>query len=335
MKTSRPSPDTRVHLRANARLWEIHEQISVGHCPTARQLAERLERSERTIKRDLAAMRVDYHAPLIYDSARRGWRYREPGWTPPPYNFNEGELLAFFTAAEILRATGHTPEAILLRAALAKLSAYLPAEVSANLATLGDALTFHSAPHVSVEPQVLQTLARAAAERRTVAFDYHSQHRNADTAREADVLILHHFAGDWYAVSQDHLSGSVRDFHAGRISRLRLTDKYFDPPETWDRDEYLRRGFQMMRGGRLTTVSLVFDAYQSRWMKERGSFHPDERREELPDGSLRLSFPVGRNGLEAVARFCLAYAGHCVAERPTALRALIRERLTQALKDHE
>lgn len=328
-----PAP-ARVHTRAVARLKQIHDEISAGRCPNSRTLARLLERSERTIKRDLCVMRDELNAPLIYDRARRGWRYREPGWSFPAQKFNEGELLAFFTAAEVLRATGHAPEAVLLRAALAKLAAFLPAEVSVSLATLGEALTFQALPHVTVEPATLQTLARAAAERRTVSFDYHSQHRNEDTRREADVLLLHNFAGDWYAIAYDHLRGEVRDFHAGRIRRLALTETYFDPPIGWDADVYLRRGFYMMRGGRSTTVEIVFDSYQARWMRERQTFHPNERREDLPDGSMRLTFPVGRNGLDAVARFCLAYAGHARAERPAALRRLIRERLTCALKDH-
>ncbi|HEX8072051.1 MAG TPA: WYL domain-containing protein [Pyrinomonadaceae bacterium] len=299
-----------------SRLQQIHREISAGRCPTARALAALLERSERTIKRDLRFMRDQLGAPLHYDRARRGWRYGEPGWALPPQRFDEGELLAFFTAEKILCATGHAPEAVLLRVALAKLASFLPAEVSVNLATLGEALTFQPLPHVSVEPAVLQTLARAAAERRTVSFDYHSQHRNRGTHREADVLLLHNFAGDWYAIAYDHLRCEVRDFHAGRIKRLALTENYFDPPAGWSADEYLRRGFYMMRGGRTTTVHVVFDPYQARWMRERNTLHPDERREDLPDGSLRLTFPVGRNGLDAVARFCLAYAGHCRAERP-------------------
>ena len=45
-------------------------------------------------------------------------------------------------------------------------------------------------------------------------------------------------------------------------------------------DAHLRRGFSMMRGGRMTTVSLVFDAYQARWMRERQTFHVDEHRED-------------------------------------------------------
>ena len=325
----------RTHIRALARVMQIHDEIRTGRCPNARTLAARLERSERTIKRDMRVLREDFRAPLFYDHAKRGWRYREPGWTFPLQPFKEGEMLAFFTAAEILRATGHAPEAMLFRAALAKLADFLPPEVSVNLATLGEALTYESLPHVVVDPRTLDTLARAAATRRRVSFDYYSQHRAEQTHRAADVLLLRNFGGDWYAIAYDHLRRDVRDFHVGRISHLTLTGEYFDPPDGWNANEYLRRGFQMTRGGRLTTVEIIFDAYQARWMRERETFHPEERREDLPDGSMRLTFPVGRNGLEAVARFCTAYAGHCRAVRPRALRQLIRERLLRALQDHE
>ncbi len=324
----------RVHTRAFARLKLIHDEISAGRHPNVPALARKLEVSARTVKREMRALRDDFGAPLVYDRARGGFRYREPGWQLPPYSFDEGELLAFFTAEHALRATGHAPEAILLRAALGKLAAFLPPEVSVNAATLGEALTFQQPPHVAVAPATLQTLARAAAERRTVEFNYHSQHRNQETRRAADVLLLHNFAGDWYAIAFDHLRRAVRDFHAGRMTRLLLTDHYFDPPANWQPGEYLRQGFHMMRGGRATTVSLVFDAYQSRWMRERQTFHPDEQREELAGGGLRLSFRVAGGGLDAVARFCLAYAGHCVAERPAALRRLIRDRLERARADH-
>jgi predicted DNA-binding transcriptional regulator YafY len=335
MSPSNGHNSERVHARAHSRLKLIDEEIRAGRFPSVRSLAERLERSERTVKRDLRVLREQFDAPLHFDRERGGFRYREPGWMLPPYRFDEGEMLSFFTAEHVLRATGHTPEAILLRAALAKLAAFLPPEVNVNAATLGEALTFQSSPHVLVAPATLQTLARAAAERRTISLDYHSQHRNEQTQREADVLLLHNFAGDWYAIAFDHLRREVRDFHAGRIRRLALTTKYFDPPAGWNATDYLRRGFYMMRGGRSINVQIVFDSYQARWMKERIAFHPDERREDLPDASLRLTFPVGRNGLEAVARFCLAYAGHCRAERPAALRQLIRARLTSALSDHK
>lgn len=325
----------RVRLSALTRLKLIHQKINAGQAPTVAEIAKAVERSERTIKRDLQFMRDQLGAPILFDRRRGGWRFSQPGWNLPPVTLGHGELLAFFTAEQILRASGHVPEAALLRDGLAKLATYLPEYISCDLNTLGENLSFEGVPHVAVAPEVLQMLGRAAGERLTVAFDYYSQHRNQQTHREADVLLLRNFAGDWYAIAFDHLRGEIRDFHAGRIRNLKITQKYFDVPANWNAEGYLRRGFSMMRGGRKTQVVVTFDAYQSRWMRERNNFHPDEVREDLPDGRLRLSFPVGRNGLEAVARFCLTYAGHCVVEKPAALRKLIRERLQRALEQHK
>jgi predicted DNA-binding transcriptional regulator YafY len=335
MKNHQTDDPSRVHMRAFARLQYLHEAISSGRYPSTQDLALYADRNPRTIKRDLKALRDDFKAPLVYDRKRKGFRYDDPGWQLPPARFSEGELLAFFTAHHVMQACGQKPEATLLCNALAKLAAFLPEQVTFNPNTISAALTFEPMPHVSVEPYILQTLTRAALEHRTVFVWYYSQHRNQLTERKLDVLHLHNFANDWYAIAFDHLRQDIRDFHIGRIRHLQETETFFTPPPDWNADAYLRRGFFMMRGGRLTTVSLVFDAYQARWIRERHTFHVDEQREDLPDGSLRLSFPVGSNGLDAVARFCLAYASHCRAEKPAALRRLIRERLQQALSQHQ
>jgi predicted DNA-binding transcriptional regulator YafY len=326
---------SRVHVRALARLQQLHTEISAGHCPSVQDLAESTRHNPRTIKRDVKTLREGFKAPLLYDHKRKGYRYTEPGWQLPPVRFREGELLAFFTAYHVLQALGQKPEATLLRNALAKLASLLPEQVTFNPNTISTALTFEAIPYVLVEPDILHRLTRAATEQRTMFIQYHSQYRDELTERKIDVLHLHNFAWDWYAIAFDHLRQEVRDFHVGRIKRLYETEEFFIPPPGWNADAHLRRGFFMTRGGRLTTVSIVFDAYQARWIRERQTFHVDEQREELPDGSLRLSFPVGRNGLEAVARFCLTYAGHCRAEKPATLRQLIRERLQRALAQHQ
>ena len=324
----------RVHLRAFARLQRIHDIISSGCHPSIQELAECIERHPRTIKRDIRMLREDFNAPIVYDRRNKGFRYSAPGWQLPPAHFSEGELLAFFTAHHVLQALGQKPEAMLLQNALAKLAAFLPDHIALNPVMLSAALTFQPMPYVAVEPHLLRMITRAATEWRTLFMQYYSQHRNEITERCIDVLHLHNFAGDWYAIAFDHLRQEIRDFHIGRIKELRETDSFFTPPPGWNADDHLSRGFFMMRGGRLTTVSLVFDGYQARWIRERRTFHVNEQREELPDGSLRLTFPVGRNGLDAVARFCMAYAGHCRVEKPAALRQLVRERLQEALAQY-
>ncbi len=333
------SPQTNrhnVYLQALVRISKIHDQIASGSFPSVAQLAEKLGVNERTVKRDLDVLRCQLNAPIIYERRKKGFRYAEIGWTLPLTNFNEKEFLAVFIAENALKLTGHLPEAADLKKALAKLVSYLPDKVSFDLATLSESVSFENPAYELSEPEVLNKLATSANNLSTVEFDYFSPHSQQPSHRKVDIYLLHNFGGDWYAVSYCHDRRELRDFHAGRITNLKKTNEGFEiKKEIWNREDYLRKGFQMTRGGRMTKVVIWFDPYQAQWIRKRKHFHPDEEREEMPDKSLRLSFEIGENGLEAVARFCLQYAGNCIAEKPNKLREIIKEKLNKGLTLHQ
>jgi predicted DNA-binding transcriptional regulator YafY len=182
---------------------------------------------------------------------------------------------------------------------------------------------------------VLKILAEAAIYRQVVEFDYFSPHKREQTHRRAGILLLHNFIGDWFAVSFDQEKLETRDFHAGRMKNLKLLNREAVLPKIFNAEEYLQQGFFMMKGGKPTEISIHFDDYQAQWIRERGAFHPAETREDLPDGSLRLTFEIGEMGLEAVARFCLTYAGHCRVEKPEKLKEIIRKKLQKGLILHQ
>ncbi len=338
MKDSFSKPDSnsgRAYHRAFHRIWTIHSEIATGKFPNAKKISELLEIHLRTAKRDLQFLKNEYKAPLIYDGKKHGYRYAETGWSFPLSQLSEGEMLAFFIAENALRFTGNTPYAKTLKNAISKIATMLPEQVSLNLATLGENVRFQQLPFVSVEPEILQILARASINQEPLEFDYYSPHSQENTHRIADVHLLHNFIGDWYAVCFDHEKQDFRDFNIGRMKNLKLTGDYFDLQKGWNAEDYLRKGFYMMRGGKSTKIQIWFDPYQSQWIRERNYFHPDEHREELADGSIRLNFEVGENGLEAVARFCLTYSGHCIAEKPAKLKEIIRDKLKKGLDLHQ
>lgn len=329
------SINKRVYLAAMRRLHSIDRELACSAYPSAEQLASLLGVTTRTVKRDIAFMRDELNSPIGYSRQCGGYYYALEGWRLPPIRLSDGDLLAFFIAENALRITGHTPEALTLKHALARLASLLPEEVSINLATLGENVSFQNLPFLSADPQILQQIASAAAGCETIEFDYYSPYNREHSQRRADVHLLHNFMGDWYAIAYDYLRDDFRDFHVGRISNLRGTGQGFQIQKSWNAEDYLRRGFFMMRGGRLTTVEIHFDAYQAQWIRERRFFHPGEEREDLPDGSLRLRFKVGEKGLEAVARFCLTYAGHCRVEKPKKLKEIVREKLLRGLNLHQ
>jgi predicted DNA-binding transcriptional regulator YafY len=328
MENGKPKPH-RVHLHAFERLSRIVLEIQKDRCPTRADLSRIVERHPRTIQRDLEALRDRFGAPLVYDRERRGYRFADRAWRFPDVKLTEGELIAFFAAERILRRLGATSEARLTGEALKKLAALLPDEVVIDVSALADAISFAPDPALDASPEVLRKLASAAVHRRRLHIRYHSQYRSAETERDVDVLLLHNWLGEWYAVCYDHLREDVRDFHAGRILSLRETGRCFELPSDWDPDEYLKRGFGMYRGGAPVRVEVEFDSYQARYARER-KFHPTERRREMKDGRLRITFETTEAALEQVARWLLSYGEHAVALGPESLRRTMADRLQRA-----
>ena len=328
MKSHKPSPQ-RVHLHAYERLHKICVEIQRGRYPTKADLARIVERHPRTVQRDLEALVNRFDAPLEFDREKNGFYFSDPEWQFPHIILTEGELISFFAAERILRRLGATSEVQLARSALRRLAALLPAEVVVDVMALEDAITFAPEPVLDASPATLRQLASAATHRQTLHVHYYSQHRAAHTERDVDVLLLHNHLGEWYAVCHDHETGQVRDFHAGRMTNLTNTRRTFTPPEGFDAAEYLRRGFGMFRGGPEVTVKVEFDQYQARYARER-AFHSTQRRQELRDGRLRITFETTEAALEQVARWLLQYGEHARALRPAALREMMREHLTRA-----
>ncbi len=327
-KKKQPTP--RIHLEAYFRLQKLTAEIQRGHFPNKNDLAQVIERTTRTVGRDLRALVDDFDAPLAFDRARNGFYFTDPEWRLKAIQLTEGELVSFFAAERILRRLGAaTAEVRLARDAMRRLAALLPSEVQIDLGALEEAISFAPEPGLDVAPTILRKLADAAVHRHTLEVRYHSQRRNALTERHLDVLLLHNHLGEWYAVCHDHQSGEIRDFHAGRIQHIANTRRVFTPPAGWDADEYLRRGFGMFRGGQPVEVEIEFDAYQARYIRER-SYHPTQKTSPLPGGRLCLTLTTTEAALEQVARWLMQYGEHAVAVRPAQLRELLRERLTHA-----
>jgi predicted DNA-binding transcriptional regulator YafY len=331
---ARRSQSARVHVHAYERLSRLVVEIQKDRCPSVSTLARIVERTPRTVQRDLEALRYRFEAPLVFDHSRRGYRFSDPAWRFPEVKLTEGELIAFFAAERILRRLGATSEAQLTREALKKLAAMLPDEVVVDVSALADAISFAPDPGLQASPEVLRKLASAAAHRSGLHIGYHSQYRSEETERDVDVLLLHHQLGEWYAVCYDHLRKDIRDFHAGRISSLRETGRTFEPPRDWNAEEYLRRGFGMFRGGSSVKVEVEFDSHQARYARER-QFHPTEKRKEMKDGRLRITFETTEAALEQVARWVLSYGEHAEALRPEQLRRMIVEQLRRMTSLYE
>lgn len=332
MKVSRSAPTgARVHQRAVTRLQQLCAAIRSRNYPNKAELARVMELDRRTIQRDLKVLREVHNAPLAFDRERNGFYFRDPKWKLSPLVLTEGELLSFFIAERMLRRLSEATEVQLVRGALARLAALLPQEVSVDLEALEQAVSFAPEPAADVSPEVLRKLTEAATQRETLWIEYFSPWNNEYTRREVNVLLVYNWIGEWYAISWDIEKQAYRDFHAARIVRMARTRRHFELPSDWHPQEYLKKGFGMFRGGKDVTVEIEFDAFQARYARER-KFHETEKRMQLRDGRLRISFETTEAALEQVTRWLMQYGEHAMALRPAKLRGMMRERLQKTMK---
>ena len=323
------------------RASELTQQISVcveiqrGHYPNKTRLARLLECDERTVQRIVARLREEHGAPVDYHREHKGYYFTDSRWEFPTIRLTEGELIAFFAAERILRRlSSATTEIKLARSALRKLAAFLPDEVKVDVGALENAITFAPEPTADVLPEVLRKLTEAATRRETLEIEYFSPYNNERTFREINVLLVHNWIGEWYAISWDVGKQEYRDFHAGRIENIGRTRRIFDPPPDWKPQDYFKKGFGMFRGGQSVKVEVEFDAFQARYARER-KFHVTEKRKELKDGRLRLTFETTEAALEQVARWLLQYGEHVVALRPEKLREMMKQKLQKTFELYE
>jgi predicted DNA-binding transcriptional regulator YafY len=315
----------REHIRHLEKVFWIELEIRNGRYPNATTIAEHFEVSQKTAQRALDFMRDRLRMPIAYSAEHRGWYYTEPYFALPAIEMTEGDLVAILLAEKLARQYRGTAIGQQIAEAFAKVLQAVTNVISVDLNALAEAHSFEAAATTEPSFDMIRRLGQAIRERHRIAMKYFTATRGELTERKADPLHLRNSAGEWYLIAWDHLRQAPRDFLISRIRELEITEEQFYWPAGFDLNEYLDSGFGMIRGGQLHEVEIIFDEYQSRWIRERDKFHPTEEREELPDGRLILRMKV--TALDGVKRFVMQYGAHAEVVEPEELRQAIRKEI--------
>ncbi|MCQ2000579.1 helix-turn-helix transcriptional regulator [Arthrobacter zhaoxinii] len=183
-------------------------------------LAERLEISPRTVRRDVDRLReMGYHISAL-KGPDGGYRL-EAGADLPPLLFDENQVLALAVALQSAPLTGAGIEEAAARA-LATVRQVMPSRLRHRL----DALQFTTLPGppgTAVPSELLLALSGAVRSRQVLRFDYAgAQSGDGDAGfappRRAEPHHLVASRGRWYLVGWDLDRNDWRIFRADRIT---------------------------------------------------------------------------------------------------------------------
>jgi predicted DNA-binding transcriptional regulator YafY len=209
----------------SSRLLDLLSLLQARRDWAGAELAERLEVSGRTIRRDVGRLRALGYPVESLTGPAGGYRLRA-GTAMPPLLLDEEEAIAIAVGLRTAaRASVTGIEEASVRA-LVKLEQVLPKHLRRRVAALGSATIAAPVAGPTVDPQHLTTIATACRDSECLRFDYRSRDGTA-TRREVEPLSLVNFGRRWYLVGWDRARAGWRTFRVDRLSRPAATGMRF------------------------------------------------------------------------------------------------------------
>jgi predicted DNA-binding transcriptional regulator YafY len=160
-------------------------------------------------------------------------------------------------------------------------------------------------------------IRQAMAERRRLAFTYHSRSAGEKGKREVDPHALVYYAGDWHLLGYCHRSQEARQFRLSRMEAPTLQDARFAMPEAADARDFWANRAPTRIGDRVARVRFLPQI--ARWARERRHYACEG--EEETDAGLVMTLRVER--WEEILPWLLGWGGDVTVLDPPELRERI------------
>ncbi len=303
------------HRLEISRLLKIHAAIATGERPTVAELAERCEVGPRTIKRDIALLKLELDAPICVSRTKgeEGYYYERP-FRLAPEPFSDQEMLALSVSLQVADTFRNMPFLPAIKGALHKLR-QMQVEADRQVGEMAGhiSLLAEPAPHEDVQATIHFTeLLKAIEQHRQVRMTYYTMSRDEESERVVDPYHLYHYDGLWYLYGYCHARGENRDFAVNRIRQMALLETNFNAPAQEEIRQRLGERYANVSGAP-TTVTIHFEKSVARYIRER-VWHKSQELTVNKDGSCDLTMTV--TGLDTVTRWVLSFGPHAIPIAP-------------------
>lgn len=222
-------------MRRADRLFRIVQLLRSGRLQTARNLAEKLQVSHRTIYRDVQDLQLS--GVPITGEAGVGYTLRRD-FDIPPLMFDREEIAALVLGARMVEAWGGTQLTQAANRALRKIEAVLPPALRENI---DDVLLY--APGFRAPEDLrrkLDQLHTAAQEQQVVLVAY-TREDGEPSVRRLHPLALYFWGGVWTLAAWCEMRNDFRSFRVDRVQHAETLTEKFAPKAGQTLADFLRR----------------------------------------------------------------------------------------------
>jgi predicted DNA-binding transcriptional regulator YafY len=271
----------------SSRLLELLALLQARREWPGAELADRLEVSRRTLRRDVERLRELGYPVESLSGPAGGYRLRA-GSAMPPLLLDDDEAIAIAVGLRTAaRASVTGIEETSVRA-LVKLEQVLPAHLRRRVSALQRATTTLPAGGPTVDPRALTVIAAACRDSERLRFAYRGRD-GAESRREVEPHSLVNLGRRWYLAAWDRGREDWRTFRVDRLTRPASTGVRFATRDLPAKDAatYVTRSISATptRYDARVTVNAPADVVRERIPSYWGRIEPiDERSCEYRTG---------------------------------------------------
>jgi predicted DNA-binding transcriptional regulator YafY len=251
-------------MSKSQRWFQLIDEVSVRPGQTARQLAERFERSERTIQRDID----DLKEIGIVILSENGYRFLTKPFLQP-LALNREEVVAIMLAQQLAQRQLDPKAGEALSRAVDKMKRGMggPEKRTADGVERNTAVVTSGATESDVTPTLLTELTQAVQERLEVELSYQGRDDQAPEQRHVEPLGLSFQEGRWYLHGFDLRKNGDRTFRLGRIKSLKVSQRRFVPKSAFSAEKATFHQWDLGEGEPVE-LTMTVSAGLARWFDE-------------------------------------------------------------------
>ena len=318
------------------RQWRLlHALESSRHGATIDALADELDVTTRTIRRDLAALQ-EAGFPLYDERDDDGhvhWRIDGQVLKGLDTGFTLAELCALYLSRNLLESVAGTPFQRDLTHAFERLEKMLSPRMRQFLDRLPSILAAKPGPRVrggESSPDIVARLLEATLHFRVASMRYHS----VSSGRVKDYLLhpyrLAFAQGGLYLLAYVPDYKDVRTFAVDRISAVSLEKQTFTPKQSVAEDVFANS--LGVNTGPAAQVEIAFDKQIAPYVRAR-VWHASQQIRDENDGGLTLSMKVCHDW--ALRSWILSWGPFARVVSPASLANEVRSDLQSAHSQYD
>ncbi|MFM9422245.1 MAG: hypothetical protein RIR06_706 [Bacteroidota bacterium] len=288
-----------------------------------------------TIDKDIWAMKneseLGYYAPISYSRLHKGYFYEDEDYSISELNLEEEDVEAIRFATAILNQFRHVPLLAQYESAVEKIIQ----RVNLNTAIEEEkhkALIQFETSTVSKGNEYLGPLLESAKSKRALTLFYQSFKGEEVKKYTIHPLLLKEYLNRWYLVAHVPERNKTLTFGLERMVSIESTEERFKTPENFSAKNFFKFSMGISESiGNPEIIELEFSPVAAKLIETQPLHWSQKKLKEL-QGLVVFQFEI--HPCQELYNFILSYGPEVKVLKPTSLKKVIQQRITEASQQY-